>query len=127
MAILPQTYAVPTMPSGNSVSSALELPGTYLYMYLEVPTMSVGYTASTPIYIRGSSDGTTFRRVTNTDTTTNTLVIGVTDLIIASSVSQRFVPLNNFAFRYLQLEVSGTATGANATPLPFKVVCVSNQ
>lgn len=128
MALQAQSFQLPTMVSGNSVTSGMEIPGCFVYMYLEVPTMSVGYvSASTPIYIKASSDGVTYRRYTNLDNTANTLVVGANDFIIASSVSQRMIPITNFSFRYVQVEVSGTATGNAVSPAPFKVICVSNQ
>jgi hypothetical protein len=128
MAIQVQTFQLPTMVSGNSVTSGMQVPGCFVYMYLEVPTMSAGYTvASTPIYVQASSDGVTYRRFTNSDNTANTLVVGLNDYVVASSVSQRMIPLTNFSFGYVRIEVSGAATGNAASPPPFKLICVSNQ
>lgn len=128
MAITVQSFQLPTMVSGNSVTSGIPILGCFVYMFLEVPTMSAGYvSASTPIYLQASSDGTTYRRFTNSDNTTNTLVVGTTDFVIASSVSNRMIPLNNFSMGYVRVEVSGTATGNAASPPPFKIICVSNQ
>jgi len=102
--------------------------GCYVYTYLEVPTMSAGFSVTnTPVWIQGSSDNVNFRRYTNPDNTANTLVVGINDVVVASSVSNRIVPLPNFALRYVRLEISGTATGANAAPPTFKIIAISNQ
>ena len=130
MAFLPQVYQVQfsTATTAGSVTSALELPGSYLYLYLQVPTMSVGYSkASTPIYLQCSHDNVTFYRYVNNEVTNNTLVAGINDYVIASSVSQRWINLPNFAFRYMRLEVSGTVTNPTAMTGGFKIVAVSNQ
>jgi hypothetical protein len=124
MAILPQVFTVPSFVTGASISSALEVPGSFLFQYLVVPTMSAGYSAQTPIYLQGSYDGNTFFRYTNPES--NTITVGVNDFAIASSVSQRMVYLTNFAFRFVRIELSATAT-TPAAVTPFKFICVSNQ
>jgi hypothetical protein len=113
-----------------SVTSSIEIPGCFLYQYLVVPTMTSGYaTASTPIWIQGSADNVTFYRMTNSEMTNNTLVAGINDFVVASSVSQRIVPLPALAVRYLRLEVSGTVTNptGQTNTNAFKLICVSNQ
>lgn len=120
MAFIPQIFTVPTFVTGASLSPGLQMPGNYLYMYLVVPTMSVGYSAGTPIYVQGSADGQNFYRFSEilTSTVTN-------DFQIASAVSQRIVYIPNFSNQYIKLEVSGSVTGPAA--LNFKIICVSNQ
>ena len=130
MAFLPQTYQVQfsTAATNLSVTSSLELPGAYLYLYLQIPTMSVGYSkASTPIYLQASHDNVTYYRFVNNEITNNTLIAGINDYTIGSSVSQRWINLPNFAFRYMRLEVSGTVTNPTAMTGGFKIVAVSNQ
>lgn len=134
MAFLPQVYPVGFASAATTVSvtPSVKLSGSYLYVYVIVPTMTVGYsTASTPIWIQGSIDGTNFSRFTNTEFTTNTLVAGINDFVIASSVSQRCIQIPNFAMPYMRLEVSGTVTNPTGQTLAtsglFQIVCVSNQ
>jgi len=113
-----------------SVTPSIEVPGVFVNMYLVVPTMTVGYsTASTPIWVQGSYDGTTFYRITNPELTTNTLVAGINDYVIASSVSQRIVPLPAHQLRYLRLEVSGTVTNptGQTNTNAFRIIAISNQ
>jgi hypothetical protein len=125
MAFLPQVYSVPSFVTGASITSSLELPGSYLYLYLVVPTMSAGYSAaSTPIYVQASADNSTFYRYVNVESNTNT--VGANDFIIVSSTSQRMINITNFAFRYVRFEISGTCT-TPASATPFKLVAVSNQ
>lgn len=113
-----------------SFSSSVNLRGAYAYMYLEIGTMAAGYsTASTPIWIQGSSDDTTFRRITNLETTANTLVAGINDFVIASSVSNRFVFVPYPGLDYVRLAISGTCTNPTAicNAAAFKLICVPNQ
>lgn len=130
MAFLPQVYSV-GFSSANTTASmtpAITLNGIYLYVYLAVPTMTTGYgAASTPIYVQGSYDGTTYYRFTNSEPTNNTLVAGINDFTIASSVSQRMVLIPNFSFPYMKVEISGVVTNPTQQTGTFKVVCVSNQ
>lgn len=127
MAILPQVFplAFNSSVTNLSVTSSIELPGDYLYLYLVVPTMSVGYAAPSPIYIQGSADGTTFYRYSNPES--NTSLAGVNDFAIASATTSRIVYIPNFAMRYMRLEVSGAVTNPTAQTGGFKLVAVSNQ
>lgn len=119
------SYTMPSFTTAASITSGMELPGVFVYMYLQVPTMSAGYSAgSTPIYLKASADGVTYYRFSNPEN--NTSVAGVNDFIIASSVSQRQVYIPNFSFRYVQVEISGTCT-TPASAVPFKIITVSNQ
>lgn len=125
MAFLPQIFTVPTMVTGNSITSALTLPGNYLYMYLQVPTMTGGFGADTRLMIQGSADGVTFYRYSNPET--NTFVVGTNDFIINSGATQRMVWIPNFSFPYLKVETTAVATNGIASNTQFKVICVSNQ
>lgn len=123
MAFLPQLFTVPTMVTAASLTPSLQLPGSYLFVYLIVPTMTAGYSvASTPLYIQGSVDNVNFYRYVNVETNTNT--IGANDLTIVSATSQRIINIPNFAMRYMKVEISGTATSVATN---FQVLCVSNQ
>lgn len=125
MAFLPQYYPVAFKSSVTNLSqtSAVDLAGNYQYIYLAVPTMSVGYSgASTPIYIQVSYDGTTYYRYAEVNTTTVT-----NDFIIASALSSRVVHIPNLAARYVKLEVSGTVTAPASQTSGFAFICVSIQ
>lgn len=112
-----------SMVTGASVSAGVDLGASFLYVALEVPTMTV-FSASTPLWIQASSDGTTYRRMSNLET--NTSVAGVNDFQIASSTSQRFVPLPNLGFRYVRVEASSTVSGAGGNA-NFNFICSQNQ
>lgn len=125
MAFIPQLFNIPTFVTGATFTPRVELPGSYLFVYVIVPTMTAGYsTASTPIFINGSADGTTFYRYSNVETNTNT--VGTNDFTIVSATSSRIINIPNFALRYIELEISGTCTTPAAAG-QFKLVCVSNQ
>lgn len=132
MAFLQQVFPVmfASAATNVSVTASIEIPGVYVYAFLQIPTMTSGYgAASTPIWLQGSSDGVTFVRITNPEPTNNTLVAGINDYVVASSVSQRLVPLPVSVPRYMRLEISGTCTNptAQTSVNPFKFICISNQ
>lgn len=123
MATLPQVFTLPLIVSGASVTSGFETPGVYTKMYLQVPTMSGGYSlASTPIYIKVSSDGTNYVRYSSPEV--NTSPVAVNDFIIASSVSSRMVYLQDLSTRYIQVELSANASAGAASLGQFKVITV---
>lgn len=124
MAFLPQVFTIATMVTGATQTPGYQIPGSWLYVYVQVPTMT-GYSADTPIYVRGSADGITYFRFVNTETNTNT--VGANDFQIVSATSQRLICISNFAFRYIILETSSVATNAIASFSPFKIITVSNQ
>lgn len=106
-----------------SLTSALRMPGTYNYVYLSIPTMSVGYSvASTPIYLMVSNDDVTYRRYAEVGTS-----IVTNDFIIASALSNRVVYIPYFAAQYVKLEISGTVTAPASQTSGFQFICVSNQ
>lgn len=125
MAILQQVFPVQwsTAATNLSLSSSLEMPGAFQYVYLSVPTMSAGYSvAATPLYLQVSHDNVTFRRYAevNTSTVTN-------DFIIASALSSRVVYIPAFAARYVKLEMSGTVTNPTGITSSFAFICVHGQ
>lgn len=125
MAFKPSVFTCLTMASGASTVTAT-LDGAWVYVYLQIPTMNAGYsTNSSPVWIQGSTDGTTYFRVSNVETNTST--VGANDFSIVSGASQRIVPLPNLGLKYMAVEISGAATGAGASPSPFKFICVPNQ
>lgn len=124
MAFVQQVFTVPTFTTGASISPSLEIPGCYLYVYLQVPSMSAAYSAATPVYIQASADNSTFMRFSNPEVNTST--VGANDFQIVSAATQRIVQIPNFALRYLKVELSATAT-TPAGAQNFKVICVSNQ
>lgn len=123
MAFQVSVFTVPSMVTAASITSAISLNGNFVYVSLEVPTMSA-YSTATPIYIQVSADGTNFRRFVNTETNTST--VGANDFQIVSAVSNRMVNIPNFGFPYAKVEVSATVSGT-VVPAPFKFICVSNQ
>lgn len=125
MAFQPQVFTVPTMVTGNSITSTLALPGNYLFMYIQIPTMTGGFGADTRIMFQGSADGTTFYRYSNPEA--NTFVVGTNDFIIASGATQRMVLIPNFSLPYLKVETTAVATNGIASNTQFKIICVSNQ
>lgn len=128
MAFLQQAYPIAFKSSVTNLSqtSSLEMPGSFLYVYLMLPTMSVGYSAAaTPIYLQVSPDNVTFYRFSNPES--NTSVVGANDFTIQSSVSQKAVLIPSFGFRYVKLEISGTVTAPASQTSGFYFVTVSNQ
>lgn len=125
MAILPQVFTVPTMVTGASITSAIEMPGVFLNMYLQVPTMTGGYGADTTLHIMGSGDNITFFRYANPESNTNTA--GQNDFVIVSGCTQRLVYIPNFAFRWAKIETTAVATNGVTAQGQFKFVVVSNQ
>lgn len=125
MAFLPQYFTFPLHASGASQTSALTIPGNYLYCYLQVPSMTSGFGADTRIMLQVSADGTTFYRYSNPET--NTFIVGTNDFIIVSSATQRMVLLPNFCFQYVKVECTAVATAGISTQNAFKIICISNQ
>lgn len=122
MAIAPQVFTFPLIAS-NASTTVISAPGVFTKVYLQVPTMAAGYTiASTPIYIKLSTDGgTTYARYTNPEL--NTFPVGSNDFTIASSVSNRVVLLPELGFATnIQVELSANASGGAAGFGQFKLI-----
>jgi hypothetical protein len=117
-------YYVATMTTNTSQTSSLDLGNSFYTIWVEVPTMATSYgQTSTPLFLQVSADNVTFRRMTSAEG--NTFPVGTNDFTIASSVSQRMVPVTGFGFRYVKVEASATVTGAVAHPM-FKFVGSGN-
>jgi hypothetical protein len=101
-----------TLASAGTSTSALTMPGEFQRVLLEIPTM----TSSSDLYIQGSTDGTTFRRVMQDVAVTTS--VQVNTFTIASAATNRFVPLNA-VFPYMKVE----ATTASVTAVTFKLIC----
>lgn len=124
MALLPSVFAI-SMASGSSLTPATEIPGTWCYVYLQVPTMTGGFGADTQILVRGSADGTTFYRYAVP--VVGTATVAAPDFAVASGTTQKIVQIPGFGLRYIQLETTAVATAGVASNNPFKIICVSNQ
>lgn len=125
MAFAPQVFTVPTMVTGASLTTIITVPGNFLYMYLQVPTMTGGYSADTSLHIQGSADGTNFFRFSNPEN--NTTPVAANDFTIISGATQRMVNIPNFCMPYLKIETTAVATNGVASQGQFKIICVSNQ
>lgn len=105
------TVYTKTMSSGGTLTSAYDLGRCFTKIYLEVPTMASG-----DLFIHGSSDGTTFRRIMreqlNTTTVHSTFSIG-------SAITQRMVPVPP-GFRYYKVE---NTSGATDVVTVFNLIC----
>jgi len=103
-----------TMPSGaTSLTSYFDLGRSFDKVYLEVPTFASG----TDVYIQGSRDGTTFRRIYREQVSTSIVVADVWKVGSAASQAFHRVPAG---FRYYRPEVS---TALTDTVTPWKMVC----
>ena len=106
---MPQAVFSVDLNSGVTTSSGyIDLGHSWRVAYLEIPTMASGG----PTYIKGSSDGSTFRRVQEASSNT--------DWAVASNTSQRIVPVPIGGIRYLKVESTSGATDVITT---FKVIC----
>lgn len=109
----PTVYTV-SMASGATVSTGMfTLCRSFHRVYLEVPTMTSGC----DIYLQGSSNGTTFRRIKHPPV--NTSAAQVHDWYLASSITQRMVEIPA-GFKYIRPELS---TAMTATAVDFKLIC----
>ena len=96
-----------SISSGVTLSSSIDLGSdSYDSLSFCIPTMTSG----TDLYLKGSSDGVTFRRAYNTSASA---------LTYASTVTQANVAVSGFNYRYLQVELS---TAMTATGAAFEVV-----
>jgi hypothetical protein len=110
---LPIVHSV-SMAAAATATASLDLSGAFHKIILEVPTMTLA--AASPIYIQGSSDGSTFRRIAQD---TNSATAQTNDLMLASGLANRMVPVSIFGCRYLKIETSAAATAT----ISFKVIC----
>lgn len=117
----PKVFAA-TITTGSTFSSAINTQGGYLFVSVEIPSNTNAFATAggSPLFINGSSDGVTFRRIF--EIYTNTVA---TAFSIASSVSNAIVPLNAVNLQYLKLEVSGTVTGGGGA-VGYKIICTDS-
>ncbi len=98
--------------SGATLSSAYDLGRVWQSAWLEIPTM----TSNTQVYIQGSSDGSTYRRIYHPPINTN--VVSANLFAIPSAVTNSIVPIPN-GFQFLKVETTATVDdGCN-----FVVIC----
>ena len=113
-----------TITTGNSLSTIVDMGGGYLFIAVEVPASGAAAAfnagGGAPAYVRGGSTSTVARRVY--EIYTNSVATAFT---IQSSVSNAMVPVANFSYRYAQIEISGTVTGAGG-PVTFNIVCTDS-
>jgi hypothetical protein len=90
-------YFTATMTSGQTMSRAVDLGYPYGKCSIEIPTMISG----TDVYLKGSSDGTTYRRIYfRTEDATPVL------FTLASSLTNAIFPLDVQLPRYVKVELS---------------------
>jgi hypothetical protein len=113
------------MVSGNSITSVLTLPGSWTSVFIQVPTMSVGFNADTSIFVLASADGTTFRRYGVVSV--NTSSVQYNDFQILSAASLKMINIPGFSFNYMKLETTAVATAGVSAMSPFTIICTPNQ
>ena len=102
-----KVYSVDLASGATTTTNYVEILVPYKNLYLQIPTMASG-----SLYIKGSSDGTTFTRITEADPNQ------ATDFVINSAVTQRMVPIPP-GFRYYKIE---NTSGATDTTTVFKLI-----
>lgn len=107
--MLQKVYSV-TMTSGATLTGALDLKGVYDKVYLEIPTFASGGT----LYVRGSSDNSTFRQIYNPQNSS-----GVVSVFQMAQGGNQIVPLPA-QFQYYKIELTTGVTNATTT---FKFIC----
>jgi len=112
MSFNPHAIFSVTIASGVTLSSAITIPICGNHWQIEIPTMTSG----TDIYIKGSSDGTTFRRIYHRPTLATS---AVTALLIGSAATNCMVDLDILNYPYVKIELS---TAMTATSAAFKVI-----
>ena len=101
------------MVSAATLSPAFDLQRGWSSVYLVIPTMN----SNTQLHIQGCESATgTFRRVKHPSINSSTITTN--DFAIASSATNRIVPIPN-GLRFLKVEA--TATVDNGAT--FKIIC----
>lgn len=93
---------IATMLSAGTLTSYMDLGGSYDTVYLEVPTMASG--GNLAIQAAASASGT-YRRIKHP--VLNSSTVAVNDFLILSAATNRFVPIPG-GFRYLKVETLET-------------------
>lgn len=106
------TYSVP-FASGATSSSQIKMDRSFNGVYLVVPTM----TSNTEMYIQGSDDGTTFRRVFHPSINSST--VSTNKFAIVSGATNCIVPVPN-GLKYYIIETSATVDSG----CTFKLICM---
>lgn len=115
MSATPPTVYVITMPSGATLTSAVDLQRNWKTVYLDFVTFSTA--ANLFVHAAPTSDGT-YRRVFHPPLNSST--VGVNVFTISTAASGGYVPIPN-GIRFLKIEI-GTAPTDGATA-PFKIIC----
>lgn len=113
----PRAVYTTTLASNVTLSSELDLTRAWKTVYIEIPTMASG-----DIYIQGAAvTGGTFRRVGIFQVTTATAA-SFPDFKIASTTTQRMVPLPAAvaALQYIKVESSSGCTQVVTT---YNLIC----
>ena len=106
-------FSVTLASSATLTTSSVDLSAGWERVWVEVPTMPSG-----SLYLHGSSDNTTFRRL-QAPPSTATVVLSTHDFTIDSSATQRMVPVPLGGTRYLKVENSTGSVGATV----FNFIC----
>lgn len=100
-----QTFYMATMASGATLTSEVDLGTAWENVYLRVPTM----TSNTQLHIQASTrltaDGGIYRRICHPSLNSSTVTTN--DFAIASSATNRIIPIPN-GFRYMKVESTAT-------------------
>lgn len=98
-------------PIATTFSTSVDLGGSYRYYAIEIPTM----TSATDIYIQGSSDNSTFRRIYFATEDASPVV-----MTFPSSVTNGIYAVVGALPRYVRTEYSSANTAAVPT---IKFIC----
>jgi hypothetical protein len=114
----PRIFTASMASGATLLTTAVDIGEICRIVRLHIPTM----TSNTDIYIQGSHDGTTYRRIYAQIWSTSALLHS--PLKIASGISQAMVELQGAqGYRYLKIEFS---TAITATAPTFRVICADN-
>ena len=106
-----------TLASGVTLSSAIDLGGSWGKLALSIPSMASG--GNTVVYGSDKIDGT-FQPIYLSPTAAPNTPIAIS---IVSSVSNAIVPIDAVNCQFIQV---GVSTAATATQYTFKVICSTN-
>jgi hypothetical protein len=123
MSLQPPRAFPATITTGNSKSAGIDTGGGYLYVSMFVPsgTTAVYNTANgVTCYVKASYDGVNYNRFY--EVYTNAVA---SPFSIQSFVSGAHVSIPYFNYRYIQIEVSGSVTGAGGGAY-FEVICTDS-
>jgi hypothetical protein len=104
-------FSLDLASGATTTSDSIDLGHAWDRVYLRIPTMTSGGT----MYIQGSVDNSTFKRVYATDEANGTVQI----FQIAQTITNCVVPLPVEGIRYLKVENTTGMTDATTT---FKII-----